>query len=249
MAASPLPDLAIPRSRRAAMRMLPGMLRRMLPMLILDGLGPLLLYLAVRPRFPPGSPYPLGIAVFFPLLANVLGVARRRRLDTFGVLVVLSLCASLGVLLAGANQRMLLVTHNLVMPAMGVACLVSLALPKPLAFYMIRQFLTGDSPTQGRAFDELWRYSYVRSSSRLATAVWGFAMTAEGVLRVVFVLTLPVVQVLALSSIVMMSVGLGLGAWNVAYGLRVMGRIRALAGQPHSASSYGVAGEGMNAQN
>ena len=207
------------------------MLRRMLPMLILDGVGPLALYLAVRPRFPTGSPYPLVVAVFFPLLANFLSVARRRRLDTFGVLVVLSLCASLGVVAAGANQRMLLVTHNLVMPAMGVACLVSLALPKPLAFYMIRQFLTGDSPTEGRAFDELWRYSYVRSASRLATAVWGFAMTAEGVLRVLFVVTLPVVQVLVLSSIVMMSVGLGLGSWNVAYGVRVFSRIRALTKQ------------------
>ena len=234
MVASRLPDLVLPRNRGAAMRMLPGMLRRMLPMLILDGFGPLILYLAVRPRFAPGSPYPLVIAVLFPLLANVLSVARRRRLDTFGVLVVVSLCASLGVVVTGANQRMLLVTHNLVMPVMGVACLVSLALPKPLAFYMIRQFLTGDSPAQGRAFDGLWRYSYIRSASRLATAVWGFAMTAEGALRVLFVLTLPVVMVLALSSIIMMGVGLGLGVWNVAYGLRVMGRIRALAAQPDS---------------
>ena len=238
MAASPAPDLPLPRNGRAVMTMLPGMLRRMLPMLILDGLGPLLLYLAVRRRFSPGSPYTLVIAVFFPLLANVLSVARRRRLDTFGVLVVVSLCASLGVVVAGGNQRLLLLTHNLVMPAMGVACLVSLALPKPLAFYMIRQFLTGDNTTQGQAFDGLWRYSYVRSASRLATAVWGLAMTGEGVLRVVFVLTLPVVQVLALSSIVMMSVGLGLGAWNVAYGLRVLSNIRALAGHPYGTGSH-----------
>jgi len=225
------------------MKALPGMLRRMLPMLILDAIAPLVLYLAVRPRFPSGSPFPLAIAVFFPLLANVLSVARRRRLDTFGLLVVLSLCASLGVVIAGANQRTLLITRDLVMPAMGVACLVSLALPKPLAFYMIRQFLTGDSPSQGRAFDGLWNYSYVRSASRIASAVWGVAMTAEFGLRLVFVLTLQVVQVLALSSIVMMSVGLGLGAWNVAYGMRVMRGIRAQAGQPDSAGSYGMAGE------
>lgn len=232
MATSSLPLMPLPRNRAAAVRALPGMLRRMLPMLILDGVAPLVLYLAVRPRFAPGSPYPLVIAVFFPLLANIVSVARRRRLDTFGVLVVLSLGASLGVVVAGANQRMLLVTHNLVMPAMGIACLVSLGLPKPIAFYMIRQFVTGDSPTQGLAFDELWRFAYVRHASRLATAVWGFAMTSEGVLRVVLVLTLPVVQVLALSSIVMMSVGLGLGAWNVAFGLRAFSRIRALLGHP-----------------
>ena len=212
-------------------------------MLILDGVCPLVLYLAVRPRFAAGSPYPLAIAVFFPLLANVLSVVRRRRLDTFGVLVVLSLCASLGVLVAGGNQRLLLVTHNLVMPAMGIACLASLALPKPLAFYMVRQFLTGDSPTEGRTFDGLWRYSYVRRAGRLATAVWGLAMTAEFGFRLVFILTLPVVQVLALSSVVMMSVGLGLGVWNVAYGLRVMSHVRTLSEQPDRAGSCGGAGE------
>ncbi len=213
------------------------MLRRMLPMLILDGLGPLVLYLAARPRFAPGSPYPLAIAISLPLLANVLSVARRRRLDTYGILVVLSLCASLGVVVGGGNQRLLLLTHNLVMPVMGIACLVSLALPKPLAFYMIRQFLTGDRPTEGRAFDGLWDYPYVRNASRIASAVWGVAMTAEFVLRVVFALTLPIALVLALSSIVMMSIGLGLCAWNVAYGLRVVHHVRALEEQHQGADS------------
>lgn len=230
------------------MRAIPGMLRRMLPMLILDGLGPLVVYLAARPRFAPGSLYPLAIAIFFPLLANVLGVARRRRLDTYGILVVLSLCASLGVVVGGGNQRLLLLTHNLVMPVMGIACLVSLTLPKPLTFYMIRQFLTGDRPTEGRAFDGLWDYQYVRSASRIASAVWGVAMLAEFGLRIVFVLTLPIAVVLALSSVVMMSVGLGLSAWNVAYGLRVMRHIRVFKEQHEAVDSLGAAREATSQQ-
>ena len=248
MAGGSVPEFNLPSSPKAAIRAIPGMFRRMLPMLILDGIGPLVLYLLAKPRFEPASPYPLLIAIFLPLLANVVSVVRHRRLDTAGVFVVLSLCASLGVVVGGGNQRLLLLTHNLVMPAMGAACLLSLALPKPLAFYMIRQFVTGDRPNEGKAFDGLWDYAYVRTASRITSGVWGVAMLAEFGLRVVFVLTLPIALVLALSSIVMMSVGLGLGAWNVAYGLRVMRRLRALAEQQETAGSANAVDEALSPQ-
>ncbi len=219
-----LPEL----TGRAALRMLPSMLRRMLPMLVLDGVLPFLLYLILRPRFASTSVVPLAVAVLFPLLGNALNLVRHRRLDTFGLLVLLSLGASLGVLLLGGNQRLLLLTRSLVGPAMGLACLVSLLLPKPLAFYMVRQFLTGDDPQPGAAFDTLWHSPSVRSASRLMTLVWGLAMVGEFVVRIVLVLTLSVVQVLALSQVVMMVVSIGLGVWNVAFGVRVFRRIRML---------------------
>lgn len=220
-----LPDM----TAQSALRMLPVMFRRMLPMLVLDGALPLILYLVLQPHFGPSSAIPLAVAVLFPLLGNTLHLARRRRLDTTGLMVLLSLGASLGVLLLGGDQRLLLITRMLVMPVMGLACLVSLLLPKPLAFYMVRQMLTGDDPQPGAVFDALWQYPHVRSASRLMTGVWGLTMVSEFALRVVLVLTLPVAQVLALSSVVMMAVGLGLGAWNLVYGARIVRRVRRLA--------------------
>jgi hypothetical protein len=224
----PVPAADLRLSRRAALRAVPRMLRRMLPMLLLDGVCPLVLYLLLRPHFAPTSAVPLAAAVIFPLLANLLSVVRRRRLDTFGVLVLLSLLASLAVLRVGADVRVLLITRDLVMPAMGVACLVSLALPKPLAFYMMRQFTTGDDPQLGAGFDAWWQHRYVRHASRLASGVWGVAMLGEFAVRVGLVLRLPVVQVLLISPVVMMAVGLGLGVWNVAYGWRVVRQVRRL---------------------
>jgi hypothetical protein len=231
-AASPSPVLRL--SSRGAWQMLPGMLRRMLPMLVLDGALPVLLYLVLQPRFALTSVIPLAVAVLFPLLGNAFSLVRHRRLDTFGLLVLLSLGASLAVLLLGSDQRLLLLTRGLTMPLMGIACLVSLALPKPLAFYMVRQFLTGDAPQPGMEFDTLWQYAYVRSASRLMTLVWGAAMVGEFTVRIVLVLTLSVVQVLAISSVVMMAVGLGLGVWNIAYGLRVYRHIHLLTQQAQS---------------
>jgi hypothetical protein len=229
------PPLPVSRlSSKAAWQQLPSMLWRMLPMLVLDGLLPLLIYLVLRPRFAPTSVVPLAAAVLFPLLGNVVNLVRHRRLDTFGILVLLSLGASLSVLLLGGNQRLLLITRQLVMPVMGLSCLVSLTLPKPLVFSMVRQFLTGDDPQPGRKFDTLWQYPYVRSASRLMTLVWGMAMVGEFVLRIILVLTLSVVQVLAISSVLMMAVGLGLGAWNVAYGIRVFRHIQVLTQQAPS---------------
>jgi hypothetical protein len=241
MASTHTPDAASPvhvyqLSIQGAWRMLPGMLRRMLPMLVLDGVLPVLLYLVLQPRFAPTSVIPLAVAVLFPLLSNAVSLVRHRRLDTFGLMVLLSLAASLAVLLLGSDQRLLLLTRGLAMPLMGLACLVSLALPKPLAFYMVRQFLTGDTPQPGMEFDTLWQYPYIRSASRLMTLVWGVAMVGEFVVRIVLVLTLSVVQVLAVSSVVMMAVGLGLGAWNIVYGVRVFQRIHLLTEQGQSSA-------------
>jgi hypothetical protein len=205
-------------------------------MFILDGVCPFLLYVVLRPHFAPGSPIPLGIAVLFPFVGNLVSLVRHRRLDTFGALVLLSLLTSLTVLLLGSDQRMLLITRDLVMPAMGVACLVSLALPKPLAFYMIRQFTTGDDPQLGAGFDALWQHRYVRQASRLMSLVWGLAMLGEFAVRVGLALTLPVPKVLVISPVVMMSVGLGLGVWNLAYGWRVFRRLHRLPSpvEPHA---------------
>jgi len=230
--ASPIPVL--PLGSQGAWQILPGMLRRMLPMLVLDGVLPVLLYLVLQPRFAPTSVIPLAVAVLFPLLGNAVSLVRHRRLDAFGLLVLLSLGASVGVLLLGSDQRLLLLTRGLMMPFWGLACLVSLALPKPLAFYMVRQFLTGDDPRQAVAFDTLWKYPYVRSASRLMTLVWAINMVGEFIVRIVLVLTLPVVQVLAISSVVMMAVGMGLGVWNIAYGVRVYRRIHLLTPQAQS---------------
>src|SRR5258707_5581046 len=91
------PAAMLPLNSRAAWQMLPGMLRRMLPMLVLDGVLPVLLYLVLQPRFVPTSVVPLAVAVLFPLLSNSVSLVRHRRLDTFGLLVLLSLGASLAV--------------------------------------------------------------------------------------------------------------------------------------------------------
>jgi hypothetical protein len=47
-------------------------------------------------------------------------------------------------------------------------------------------------------------------------------MLGEFVLRAALALLLPTGAALAASSAAMMSVGLGLGAWNLAYGLRLL---------------------------
>lgn len=223
MSTSTLPLPALPSlTVRSLLRRVPHIVRNMAPPMLLDGVCPLVIYMLLRPHFAPASPLPLAVAVLFPLLGNTASIARRRRLDTFGLLVLLSLAASLAALLIHADARTLLLTRNLQMPVMGLACLVSLLLPKPFAFYMLRQLLTGDDPTRGAMFDAYWRYPYVRTASRVMTAVWGVVMLGEFALRIGMVLVLPVAVVLAASYVSMMAISLVLGVWNLAYGARVL---------------------------
>src|SRR5260370_37459601 len=93
------PAAMLPLNSRGAWQRLPGMLRRMLPMLVLDGALPVLLYLVLQPRFAPTSVIPLAVAALFPLLGNAVSLVRHRRLDTLGLMVLLSLSASVAMLL------------------------------------------------------------------------------------------------------------------------------------------------------
>jgi hypothetical protein len=54
-------------------------------------------------------------------------------------------------------------------------------------------------------------------------------MVGEFAAVVALVLSVPIVQVLVLSPLVMMAVGIGLGAWNVVYGVRAVRHMRRFA--------------------
>ena len=205
-----------------------GMLRRMAPTMVIDGLCPVLLYLLLRPRFPDTSLIPLVAAAVFPLLGNVGHLGRYRRLDTMGLLVLLSLASGISILLIGGDQRLLLIARTLMPLVLGLACLVSMILPKPLAFYMMRQMMTGDEVERVAAFNAAWQHPYIRFVYRLFTVVFGLGMVGQFAIRVVLVFALPIVQALVLSEFAMNGLGMGIMVWTIAYGRHAARHTRAM---------------------
>lgn len=207
-------------------RTLLRMALNMLPSMVINAVCPLLLYFYLRQRFPESSIVPVAAAALFPVLGNLLSIARSRRLDVVAVLMLLGFGATLATAFIGGDPRLVLVSRSLLTGAMGLAGLLSVALPRPIMYYFARQFGAGGGPEAIQRFDRYWELRSVRTAARVTTAFWGLALLGEFAFRVVIVYTLPVAEVLVLSPIVNDAISLGLMAGTAGYGGWALRRIR-----------------------
>lgn len=146
---------------------------------------------------------PLLVASLFPVLGNIISILRRHRLDIIGVMILIGLAVSVIAILLGGSPRLLLIRESFTTGAIGLALLVSLVLPRPLGYSFARQFLTANDPTRVAGFESLWQVPFFRKSLKGGTIFWGTLVLGEFVLRIVMVLTLPVVLVLAISPLLL----------------------------------------------
>jgi hypothetical protein len=177
----------------------------------------------------------LSVAAVLPAVDSLWGVARRRRLDVVAVVVLLGIAVSMVGVALGGSPRLLLIRESFFTGALGVACFVSLLLPRPLMFYFARQSSAGDDPERIARFNERWQVPAVRQMHRLITVVWGVAFTAEFVVRVILVLTLPPVAVLATAPIISGAVVALTLVWTLAYVRRRLRRWTTGDGAPSAA--------------
>ncbi|ASW01983.1 VC0807 family protein [Paraburkholderia aromaticivorans] len=122
-----------------------------------------------------------------PLLAWMsLDLLRYRHFDALSALVLVGIVLSILATGAGlaSNTRLRAVEEPMVSGMIGVAFLLSLALPRPLVFYLARSTMSREDPRSVESFERHWRerptlVAYIR----LMTLVWGIGMTGENVLR------------------------------------------------------------------
>jgi hypothetical protein len=153
------------------------------PGLLLNTAAPLAAY-ALLSRHRLSTLQALTGAAVFPVLAIVLTAARTRRLDLVGTLSLTAIALGIAGGFVLHDPRLLLVKDSIVTGGLGLACLGSLLLPRPLLFVLGRQFTAGYDRTRTDRYDELWRSEEFRARSRRATLVWGVALVAEASTRV-----------------------------------------------------------------
>jgi len=180
----------------------PG-LRQFLPFLLLDVVCPYLTYRYLQ-RYHPGIPQALALVLsgVFPALANLISIARSRSLDIIGVIVLLGLLVGAASILLGGNPRLALVRESFVTGALAIVCLASLvAGPRPLLFYVGRDFSTGHNPARIAEFNRLWQRPGAPHVFRVMTAAWGVGWIVEVALKVLIVFSLTIPQALLIGPI------------------------------------------------
>jgi hypothetical protein len=89
----------------------------------------------------------LVLSGIFPALGVVLGVARDRRVEVFGIMVLLGIAVGTGLGLASDNARLVLLEGSVPTAAFGAVCLGSLWTKRPLMYRFALEFIGADTPT------------------------------------------------------------------------------------------------------
>ncbi|HKF20280.1 MAG TPA: VC0807 family protein [Candidatus Angelobacter sp.] len=195
--------------------------------IFLNAAVPVILYKLARRYFSASEFAALVVAAMFPLGKSAYGLVRGRQLDPISILVLLGIVTDAIAMLFGGSPRLLLVRESMFTGAFGVACLVSLLLPRPMMFYFSRYFIAGTDPVRQARFNASWQFPDVRFCHRLITTVWGFVFLGELILRIILIYQLPAAVVLVVSPILIGVLTIATMVWAFRYGHQV--RLRVLA--------------------
>src|SRR5713101_181338 len=194
-------------------------IRGFLPSIIINGAIPLAIYLILK-HYNYSELVALSASVLFPVIGSVISIVRQRTLDLIAALALLGIAISIIAVFLGGDPKLLLIRESFLTGALGVACFVSLLLPRPLMFYFGRYFATGNNPARRVQYNRLWQYPRFRFVNRIITIVWGVAYIGEFILRAIMAYTLPIPIVLAISPFILGGITIVTIVWTIAYARR-----------------------------
>jgi hypothetical protein len=177
--------------------------------LLINGVVPWALYIWLSDYI--SSIAALSIATMVPLIDNFVHLAKHRKLDAFGSLMLFTFVLTIALVLMGGSEKILLVRESLITASVGLVFLGSLFFRRPIMYYLALRFISNNE------FPTSWNYAYFRFVMRLMTFVWGIILTGEAAVRVVMVYQLSTERYLALSNFVLYGFIGAAVLWTVVY--------------------------------
>jgi hypothetical protein len=205
-------------------RFLWASIRALLPTLAFDIAGTMAVYYALLPRFGATSIWPILGASLVPVISNIFNFVRHRSFDVVGIIVLIGLLVGVVPAVLGGSQRLLLLRESFVTGALGVILLLSAALHRPLAYYVIREFLTANEALPHERWDVLWKCGFFRHTIRGITLGWGALLLGEFVLRAFMALRWNIAVVLGAGPIfitILLIIAGAITAYFLAHAIRV----------------------------
>jgi hypothetical protein len=193
----------------------PSRLPAVAKIVVFDIAGPLVLYMWLRSQGWSAVTSLVASGVL-PAVGVIAGIARKRRIDVVGMVVLLGIAVGTALGLASGSARLVLLEGSVPTAIFGMVCIGSIWTARPLMYRFAVEFIGEDTP-KGRDFAGNWRYPGFRHAFRVTTMVWGVAYLLEAAARVVIVEFTSTGTALGLSKVMPYVIGGVLAAWNVAY--------------------------------
>jgi hypothetical protein len=197
---------------------------------IIDIVAPVAVYYGAR-----GLGASLWIALIagavLPSVSVLFGLITQRHVDRMGLLILAALAVSTAASLVSGSPRALLARDGLTTGAWAGYMYLSLLARRPATYVMSRPLLEGRrvfDPSVRRwvrgprvSWDEIWeRAPDFRRIWRVATVIWGSAILADAIARIVMAATLPVGLIPALGGALWPVTFVVLQVWTNVYFFR-----------------------------
>jgi hypothetical protein len=184
--------------------------------IFINAVVPYLIYRALEPQFPQGSINPLLASTVFPLLALVFGLAIRRSLDYVAIISLTEILISIIVVVVARDVRLALVARALQGTLTGLFFLATVAINRPLLFYVARQFVAANSPQSSMEFERANRVDQGKTFSRLTT-LWGAGTILVSLVNIALAATVAPANYLLISPILNIGVNVIMIVFTVRY--------------------------------
>ncbi len=135
----------------------------------------------------------LGICALLPAGNVAHQMVTRRRTDGVGLVVVVTVAATIVMSLATQSPRFLLARDGLITGLWGAWFVASVRARRPVAFVLARPLMEGRRVFSAGSWDALWDSEpRFRRIWRMASVMWGVGLLVDGAVRVLMSYTLPV---------------------------------------------------------
>lgn len=135
----------------------------------------------------------LALSSVVPAVRSVTGLVAQRELNVLALLMLFVNVAGIAVSFATGDPRLMIAKDSVISSVIAVAILVSVAARRPLMTAGLKPFLTRGTAGRTEAWDRLAAGSArFRRLEGLYSAIWGVALLADCVARLIGAFTLPV---------------------------------------------------------
>jgi hypothetical protein len=172
-----------------------------------------------------------------PIAWSIVQFARSRTVDALSLLVVTGIALSLLALWGGGGAKFLQLRENLVTGVIGVIFLGSVAVGRPLIYYLARANMRRSGASGQLAdFEGLRDNAFFKRTMRVMTLVWGAGLVLRTALAAILVFSVPIPTYLAIQPILGYATMGALGGWTFFYARRSQARGRALRAAAETAA-------------
>jgi len=195
---------------------------QVLPPLVFDLALPVLTYFVLT-GFGVAKLLALCAGGVFPALNIARTWIRSHRIQPLGVIVITFIAIGTAAALVSGSVFVALVKDFLLAGTFGLLCLGSLfATPRPLMFYLLRQFIAGEDPVRLQWWESLLQRAPFRAALQRVTAIWGIGYVLQAVIGIACAWWLQPAQVVIISPLIALCALSALVAWTRVYllGLR-----------------------------